>query len=164
MIAKIGPMDVPEILRRHPLMKPLSEDQLLSFARAGELEVYEQGELIVTEGTLGDAIYLVLSGRTSVRKKKAGERELAELIEGEFFGEMSLVEATSRSATVVATERTEVFRIPNQELHRLADEDPQCMNRVLVVFIKTLSNRLRRMNETLATVAQLSDWLAGTIV
>jgi CRP/FNR family cyclic AMP-dependent transcriptional regulator len=155
---------LPELLRGHPLMKPLSEDQLLSFAKAGELELYEPGEVIVTEGTLGDAIYLILSGRSHVCKKKAGDRELAELCEGEFFGEMSLVEATARSATVVVTTPTRVFRLPNQELQRLAEEDPQCMNRVLVVIVRTLSSRLRRMNDTLATVAQLSDWLAGTIV
>jgi len=156
--------ELTEVLRGHPLMKPLSEDQLLSFAGAGELEVYDPGEAVVTEGTLGDAIYLLLDGHAAVKKKDAGERRLADLETGEFFGEMSLVEATARSATVVAVERCKVFRLPNQELHRLAEEDPQSMNRMLVVIVRTLSARLRRMNNTLATVAQLSDWLAGTMV
>jgi CRP-like cAMP-binding protein len=153
-----------EALRGHPLTKALSEDQLLSFARAGEYEVYEPGESIVTEGTLGDAVYLLLSGRAAVTRKDAGDRKLAELETGEFFGEMSLVEAAARSATVVALEECRVFRLPNQELHRLAEEDPQSMNRMLVVIVRTLSGRLREMNKTLATVAQLSDWLAGTMV
>lgn len=153
-----------EMLRHHPLMEHLSEDHLLSFARAGELEIYEPDEVIVTEGTLGDAIYLILSGRAKVCKRKMAARQLAELCAGEFFGEMSLVEATSRSATVTAVEQAKIFRIPNQELHRLAEEDPHCMNRLLVVFVRTLSERLRQMNETLATVAHLSDWLAGTIL
>jgi CRP-like cAMP-binding protein len=153
-----------EMLRRHPLMRPLSKDQLVRVVKAGELEIYAPDEVIVTEGTLGDAIYLILDGRTQVRKKKAGDRQLAELAAGEFFGEMSLVEATARSATVVAAEETRVFRLPNQELQRLAEEDPKCMVRVLTVIVRTLSARLRSMNDTLATVSQLSDWLAGTIV
>ena len=152
------------VLRGHPLTNPLSEDQLLGFARAGEFELYQPGEAIVTEGTLGDAVYLLLDGRAAVTKKECGSRELAALEAGEFFGEMSVVEATARSATVVAVEPCSVFRLPNQELHRLAEEDPQSMNRLLVMIIRTLSARLRRMNNTLTTVAQLSDWLAGTMV
>lgn len=156
--------ELTEVLRSHPLMRPLSQDQLLSFARAGELELYKPGETIVTEGTLGDAVYLLLSGRAAVQKKDAGDRVLAELEDGEFFGEMSLVEATARSATVVATEESQIFRLPNQELHRLAEEDPQSMNRLLVVIVRTLSSRLRKMNNTLSTVAQLSEWLSGTML
>ena len=156
--------ELTEVLRGHPLMKALSEDQLLSFARAGELEVYKKEEVVVTEGTLGDAVYLLLAGRVAVTKKEAGDRILAELEPGEFFGEMSLVEATARSATVVAMEESQIFRLPNQELHRLAENDPQSMNRMLVVIVRTLSGRLRKMNQTLATVAQLSDWLAGTML
>lgn len=156
---------LPEALRNHPLMEPLSEDQLAAFAKAGELEIYKPGETIVTEGTLGDAVYLILEGKTCVKRQDAGERTLAELVQGEFFGEMSLVEATARSATVVAVASTTVFRLPNKEIQRLAEDDPQCMNRVLVVIVRTLSARLRRMNETLSTVAQLSDWLAaGTML
>lgn len=153
-----------EPLRGHPLMRPLSEDQLLRFAQAGELETYKTGEEIVTEGSLGDAIYLILEGHTSVTKKELSNRQLAQLEAGDFFGEMSLVEATSRSATVVAIDEVKVFRLPNPELHRLAEEDPQSMNRMLVVIVRTLSTRLRRMNDTLGAVAQLSDWLASTIV
>ena len=156
--------ELTEVLRGHPLMRALSEDQLLSFAGAGELDVYHPGEAVVTEGTLGDAVYLLLVGKVAVTKKDAGDRTLAELEPGEFFGEMSLVEATARSATVTATEASQIFRLPNQELHRLAEEDPQSMNRVLVVVVRTLSARLRKMNQTLATVAQLSDWLAGTML
>jgi CRP-like cAMP-binding protein len=152
------------VLRRHPLLHRLSDEQLRRFAQAGEVESYEAGETIVTEGTLGDSIYLVLSGAAEVHKEGAGGRKLAVLRAGEFFGEMTLVEAASRCATVIASEESEIFRLPNQAVHRLANEDPRAMNVVLVAIIRVLSERLRHMNETVATVGQLSDWLAGSLV
>jgi CRP-like cAMP-binding protein len=151
-------------LRGHPLLHRLSEEQLQRFARAGELESYTAGEAIVSEGTLGDSIYLVLAGMTEVHKAGAGGRKLAELGAGEFFGEMTLVEAALRCASVTAKQDAQVFRLPNQAVHRLANEDPRGMNTVLVAVVRVLSDRLRRMNETVATVGQLSDWLAGSLV
>jgi CRP/FNR family transcriptional regulator, cyclic AMP receptor protein len=151
-------------LRDHPLLQRLADEQLERFASAGEVESYAPGEEIVTEGSLGDSIYLVLSGNATVQKGGVGGRKLAALGAGEFFGEMSLVEAASRSASVIAVEPTEVFRLPNQALHRLAAEDPRAMNIVLIAIVRTLSQRLRQMNETIAAVGQLSDWISGSLV
>ena len=54
---------------------------------AGELETFHAGEVVVTEGSLGDALYLVLTGEVEV--SKAGH-PLARLTAGNFFGEMAL--------------------------------------------------------------------------
>ncbi len=153
-----------EALRRHPLLRMLSEEQLGRFADAGELEAYDPGETVVSEGSIGDAIYLILAGRAEVHKAGTGSRRLADLEAGDFFGEMCLVETATRSATVIAGQRSELFRLPNREVHRLAEQDPLAMNTVLAAVIRTLSERLRRMNDTVAMVGQLSDWLKGSLV
>jgi CRP/FNR family transcriptional regulator, cyclic AMP receptor protein len=153
-----------EALGAHPLLQRLSADQLQRFVSAGEVESYAPGEIIVNEGSLGDSIYLILSGGTEVYKEGAGGRRLANLDAGDFFGEMSLVEAAPRSASVIAAARTQVYRLPNSAIHRLAQEDPRGMNTMLIAIVRTLSQRLRRMNETVASVGQLSDWLAGSLV
>jgi CRP/FNR family transcriptional regulator, cyclic AMP receptor protein len=152
------------VLRSHPLFHRLAEGQLQRFADAGELETFAAQEVIVSEGSLGDSIFFILSGRTEVHKEGSGGRSLAILEAGDFFGEMTLVEATSRCASVVALELTHVYRLPNPALHRLATEDPRGMNTVLVGIIRALSERLRRMNEMVAEVGQLSDWIAGSLV
>jgi CRP-like cAMP-binding protein len=151
-------------LQGHPLLVRLSEEQLLRLAQIGELEVFEPGETIVDERSLGDAVYLIMSGYAEVHKQGAGGRALATLAAGEFFGEMSLVEPAARSASVVARDPVRVFRLPNHALHRMGEEDPRAMNLILVAVVRTLSERLRRMNDTLATVGQLSDWLAGSLL
>src|SRR5439155_10486312 len=55
-----------DLVRRHPLMTRLTSEQVRRFAAAGELEVFGPGEEIVVEGTLGEALYLILSERADV--------------------------------------------------------------------------------------------------
>ena len=156
-----GRVSSEELLRRHPLFVRLDSAQLLRFARAGELEAFKPGEDVVVEGTLGDAMYLILTGTCDVAK---GGRKLATLYPGEFFGEMSLVEPATRSATVVASEPAQLFRLPHFVLQNLLEEDPQAFTQVLVAIVRVLSERLRQTNSLLGSVGQLADWLAGSLV
>jgi CRP-like cAMP-binding protein len=162
-----------EVIRQHPLLGRLNPEQILKFANAGELEVFKPGEEICVEGTPGDALYLIVSGRADVIVKPKSNlpagtrpegRRLASLVPGEFFGEMSLVETAPRSATVRAMELTEVFRLPNFALQNLLQDDPYAFNVVLVSIVRVLSHRLRRTNEIVSSIGLLSEWLAGSLV
>ena len=153
-----------ELLRQHPLLARLSLEQVLRFAQAGELEKFGAGEDIVVEGTLGDSLYLILSGSAEVHVGAGETRPLATLKPGEFFGEMSLVEPAVRSATVRATDVTEVFRVPHYALSNLLEDDPIVLHLVLVTVIRVLSKRLRDTNALVGSVEKLSEWLAASLV
>jgi CRP-like cAMP-binding protein len=150
-----------ELLEQHPLLARLTAAQLLRFARAGELELFKAGEDIVVAGSLGEALYLILSGHATVHPP-AGGAAIATLGPGEFFGEMSLVEPALRSATVRAAELCEVFRLPNYAVANLLQDDPHAMNLVLVTIVRVLSQRLRRSNELVGDVHKLSRFLASS--
>ena len=154
-------MSTAHLLDRHPLLSRMTAPQIERIAAAGELEQFHPGEEIVSEGSLGDALYLVLTGQVEVSKHG---HPLASLTPGEFFGEMSLVEPAPRSATVLAVEESFVFRLPYFALQNLLEQDPIAFNAVLVQVVKTLSERLRRANQTLSSVGELADWLAGSLV
>jgi CRP-like cAMP-binding protein len=151
----------PTLLDKHPLLVHLGPDQLARIGRAGEIESYNPGEPIVVEGSLGDALFLILSGQVAVHK---GPQTFATLAGGEFFGEMSLVEPAPRSASVTAMSATFLFRLPHDQLRELISDDPNAASVLLVQVVKTLSERLRRANQMLSSVDLLADWLAGSMV
>ena len=153
-----------ELLKQHPLLARLSLEQVLRFAQAGALERFDGGEDIVVEGTLGDSLYLILSGTATVHIGGAETRPLATLKPGEFFGEMSLVEPAVRSATVRALEATELLRVPHYALSNLLEDDPVVLHLVLVTVIRVLSKRLRDTNSLVGSVEKLSEWLAASLV
>lgn len=142
-------------------MAHLSAEQLAQLARIGDIESYNPGEDIVAEGSLGDALFLILSGQVAVHR---GPQTFATLSADEFFGEMSLVEPAPRSATVTAMSASFLFRLPHDALRRLISEDPSAASVLLVQVVKTLSERLRRANATLSSVDMLADYLAGSMV
>ncbi|MBA3457566.1 MAG: cyclic nucleotide-binding domain-containing protein [Deltaproteobacteria bacterium] len=154
-------MPTPTLLEKHPLLVHLSPDQLARLARAGEIESYNPAESIVVEGSLGDALFLILSGQVAVHR---GAQTFATLQGGEFFGEMSLVEPAPRSASVTAMSATFLFRLPHDNLRELISDDPNAASILLVQVVKTLSDRLRRANQMLSSVDMLADWLAGSMV
>ncbi|CAN5881059.1 hypothetical protein BH11MYX3_BH11MYX3_42420 [soil metagenome] len=154
-------MPTPTLLEKHPLLVHLEPEQLTRLARAGEIESYNPGEPIVAEGSLGGALFLILSGQVAVHK---GPQTFATLSGGEFFGEMSLVEPAPRSASVTAMSATFLFRLPHDQLRDLISDDPSAASVLLVQVVKTLSERLRRANQMLSSVDLLADWLAGSMV
>ena len=151
----------PTLLPRHPLLRLLSPDQIAQLGRIGEIESYKRGEEIVAEGSLGDALFLILSGQVAVHR---GPQTFATLSANEFFGEMSLVEPAPRSATVTAMSATFLFRLPHDALRQLISDDPTSASVLLVQVVKTLSERLRKANQMLSSVDLLADWLAGSMV
>ena len=154
-------MPNPTLLERHPLLVNLPSEQLARIAQAGDVESYNAGEDVVVDGSLGDALFLILSGQVAVHK---GPQTFATLSGGEFFGEMSLVEPAPRSATVTSMSATFLFRLPHDALRQLISDDPQAASVLLVQVVKTLSDRLRRANAMLSSVDLLADWLAGSMV
>ena len=154
-------MPSPSLLERHPLLVNLEPAQLARIAAAGEIESYNPGERIVADGTLGDALFLILSGQAAVPR---GSQTFATLAAGELFGEMSLVEPVARSASVTAMSPTFVFRLPHAALRTLISDDAQVASVLLVQIVKVLSDRLRRANQMLSSVDLLADWLAGSMV
>lgn len=110
-------------------------------------QVYEEGEVILQEGALGNQVYTITSGMVEVSVQSDGDmRVLAMLGPGEIFGEMGLIEDRPRSATVKALERTSVKIIDRETFAYLYGRNPK----VLMPIIKALFERLRIANARLA--------------
>ncbi len=104
-------------------LSPLNETEREHLARGLRHEVFGPGEAIIQVGAPGDSLYLIRSGTVSVKIRLDGlEKEVAELSEGQFFGEMSLMTGEPRSATVVAKTGTECYVVDKALFHEILHE------------------------------------------
>jgi signal transduction histidine kinase len=115
---------------------------------------YEAGQEIFKEGDRGDGMYVVKAGLVEISAvlKKGEPRILSKLGEGEFFGEMAVLDNEARSATAKTTEPTVIYFISSEELRHMLERLP----RLSTCLIKEISRRLREFNrqyleETLQT-------------
>lgn len=110
-------------------------------------KVYSDGEAIVRQGAVGDCMYVVQSGRVEVlQSTDTGVQHLAFLETGDFFGEMSVFEKETRSATVRASGEARVLKVDKKTLLRRIKEDPL----LAVNLLQTMSHRIRDLNAELA--------------
>ena len=128
------------ILKSLSLFKDTPENILADLAPLMHEKEYEQGSVIFKEGETGDCMYIIHKGSIKIHK---GPVTLAILTEKEVFGELSLLDADTRSATATANTDCILFKIDQEPFYELLDERPE----VAKGFIKILCQRLRIMNE-----------------
>ncbi len=110
---------------------------------------YGDGEVIVREGEIGDRMFFIRSGHAKVTRVIGGnEVHIADLKEGDIFGEMAIFEREKRSATVRASGEAVILSIDKTGFLRRMHEDPSLVFRVL----QQMSERIRRLDTELATL------------
>ena len=131
------------LLKSLSIFKETPETILAELAPLMQEEEVEQGTVIFEENEPGDCMYIILSGQIQIHK---GKTNLAVLQEKEVFGELSLLDAETRSATATAKTDCILFKIDQEPFYELIDTRPE----VARGFIKILCNRLRQLNEKAA--------------
>jgi len=150
------------LLKQLPLFAELSKGELREVERLVHRRLYKDGEVIFWEGEPGVGIYIVQQGEVGIYKEyaKAGQKELALLGPGDFFGEMALLEDDCRSATAVARGETCLFGLIHPDLFDLIDRKPQLGVKLLSTLANMLARRLRLTNQDLQRRCQ-DDLTAG---
>ena len=108
-------------------------------------KVYGTGEVVFREGEYGDCFYRIQSGTAGVYLQYGEEdqRKLTEMKAGQYFGEMAIIEARRRSTTIVAEEELHVLEIPEGELNRYFEKEPD----TILALMKQLSSRIRMLTK-----------------
>ncbi|MGH7541468.1 MAG: cyclic nucleotide-binding domain-containing protein [Gemmatimonadota bacterium] len=106
---------------------------------AGEADVVElgPGRSIVEEGLAGEAMYVLLSGTARVVR---GQRNVATLIPGDFFGELSALDGGPRTASIVTETPVEALRVFRHTLYRMIGEEPT----LAMGLLSGLARRIRQ--------------------
>lgn len=100
------------------------------------------GTNILVQGAVGAEMFLLRKGRAEIR---VGHEDVEEIGPGDIFGEMALIDQSTRSATVTAIEDCEVIALNEQQFVALIQDAPYFALDVM----RTLVERLRSMNRRL---------------
>ncbi|PSC03292.1 cyclic nucleotide-binding protein [Alsobacter soli] len=116
---------------------------------------FEPGAAVVREGEPGRSMYIVRSGELAVSKLGDAGRliPMTRLGPGDFFGEMTLIEAQNRSATVVAESALVLYELTARSLYAYYKADVYAYVMVLQNVNRELCRRLRRADGRFAEMA-----------
>jgi CRP/FNR family transcriptional regulator, cyclic AMP receptor protein len=106
---------------------------------------FDVGDVIFEEGSTGRELYVVLDGEVEIAKLGDGAKTvIVTLGKGEFFGEMAVIDGSSRSASAIAARpNTRVMRINHARFVYLVSQQPA----FALMIMDALSKRLRASND-----------------
>ena len=143
-----------ELLQSVALFWDLSEEELGYISEKMIARHYASGQFIFLEDSEGEQCFFVVQGSVKVTRLSKDGREviLAMLNEGDFFGEMALLDGESRSANVIALEKTEVLTLNRADFLVVLHDYPQ----IAIQLLKEMGHRLRKSDRQIASLS-LSD-------
>lgn len=136
-----------EALRSVPLFASLDDDAARDLRSLLSEKTVPQKTRLFKQGDTGDAMYLIESGRVriSIRDEEDQEVTLAELAQGDFFGEMSIIDGRKRSADAQVIEDSRLAVLSREAFLSFVRRKPD----VALEMLTALTDRLRRTDELL---------------
>ena len=140
-----------DILKQIPLFSELNDKDLDKIIRLGTRQRYHKDNIILIEEEVGSTMFIILEGRVKISRISDDGREviLSMLSDGDFFGEMSLLDGHPRSANVTATEESELLVIRREEFLQMLKDFPQ----IAINLLKELAQRIRKSDEHIKSLS-----------
>jgi len=141
-------------LRNVPIFTDLTDSDLTKIASKMIPRVYEKGQMILLEESMGETFFIITQGAVKVTRLSADGREviLAILGESDFFGEMSLLDGEGRSANIVANEDAKVLTLSRNDFLDCLESYPK----IAIALLEELATRLRKSDQQIESLS-LSD-------
>ena len=143
-----------DFLSKVPIFAGIGKKGLGKINTIMHFKTYLPDEIIFTEGKLGKALFIIKTGEVVISKKMGNapestdrEKVMTKFHDGDFFGEMALLEELPRSATARTSKRSDIFLIYKVRFDWLLEVYPAIGTKILHNLAKVLSSRLRDTNE-----------------
>ncbi len=146
------------LLSQVPIFSELTDKELRRLASIVHKREYTAGEFIFSQGDPGLGMYVVESGQVEIvlTEPNNEQRTLTVLKPGDFFGELSLLDESPRSASAVARSFSKIIGFFRPDLIELLDRSPKSGTKILFKLGEVIGTRLRITNEQLGkTSAEL---------
>lgn len=134
-----------------PLFSELSDDDLREIVKLAVRQVYKKDNMILIEEEIGSTMFIILDGRVKISRISDDGREviLSILSEGDFFGEMSILDGQNRSANVVTLDDSKIMVIRREDFLQMLHDYPQ----IAINLLKELAQRLRRSDAQIKSLS-----------
>jgi CRP-like cAMP-binding protein len=137
-----------EKLHQTVLFREFSDQEMSEFLDLLDPLSAAPGQLVVRQDDVGDCMFIVVQGSCRVVHHKGGrDIELAVLKEGDFFGELALVDEGPRSADVIAITDVALLKISQAVIAAVAGVYPTAAFKLLIAIGRIMVERLRRANQ-----------------
>ena len=135
----------PERLRRIPLFASLGDEPLAELARVFESQTINNGEYVFRQGESGQSFYVIARGTVEVVRAvdTPDEQVIAYLEDGDFFGEMALLNDQRRNASVRSRGMTTLLRLDRRSFNQLLATVPEARS-----IVETVAERRADRNAT----------------
>ena len=144
------------ILKKVPVFKDLDNRELASVERILHRRTYHQGEIIFSQGDPGFGMYIIESGTVNIILMPAQHR-LAELSDGEFFGELTLLDESPRTATAISETHCKMLCFFQPDLLDLINRNPRLGVKIMFGLARTIGARLKYTNEYVNSLKALRE-------
>jgi len=153
----MGNVNDSAILKNIPIFSDISEKELDIIASEMKRKEYKAGELVFQEGDPGDEMYVVLIGSVSIFiiDDDGEELVLSKIVEGNFFGEMSIIERASRSATCRVIQDSVFLILHADDFLNIIRDMPECGVKIMNKMLSIIVGRLMNVG---AFVSQMVQW------
>ena len=137
--------NIVEVLKNVPIFEDLSNREIQNIARIAYQRRYTEDEIVIHEGQNAAGMYIVMDGKVEVtRELEDGTLlHLATLADGEFFGDVGLLDSSPRTATVTAISDSRIIGFFRPELLELMDSNPKLASKVIFKLAQILAARFR---------------------
>ena len=149
------------ILSKVPAFANLSARELRGVAAIVHKREYKAGEPVFFQGDPGLGMYIIQEGEVSIRisEREGEEKELAVLGEGDFFGELALLDESPRSASAICRTDCSLIGFFRTDLFELIKEKTDLGIKILLKFAEILAVRLRKTDRELSKLQSQLDRL-----
>ncbi|MFN0058838.1 MAG: cyclic nucleotide-binding domain-containing protein [Planctomycetota bacterium] len=130
-----------------PLFEGLASREISDLLRITQDVRADEGMEVIRQGQIGDAFYVIGAGEFEVLKTGKEKVVLARLQQLSYFGEMSMVSAEPRSASVICVSSGRLKKFPISKFNKLLDEGNVTAYKVIRNMCRILAQRLARLEE-----------------
>ncbi len=147
--------EIDNILVKIPVFQDLNNKEMKTIKRILHQREYKKNEVIFNQGDVGLGMYIIVKGDVEIVCGPV-RHILAELNEGDFFGELALLDDSPRSATAVSKTPCKMLCFFKPELLDLINRDPGLGSKILFKLAWTIGERLKSTNEQVSELSHLS--------